>query len=413
MRAALLGYDPYKQVKARLKAFHIMKHPTDKIELIIMGGTFLSYPLSYQKWFVKRCYDALNSEDAADLEKAKKMNESAKHRCVALCIETRPDVCGKAEIKRMLQFGGTRCELGVQAIDNRIYRIVKRAHSVNDVVKATQLLRDAGFKIGYHIMPGLPGSSPQHDLRMFKELFLNENFKPDQLKIYPCQVVEGSLLVEMFEKGKYKPYSERLLVELIIKFLQAVPEYCRVMRVMREIPLDYLVAGTKRIDLRMVVDEEIMKKGIKVKEIRAREIGFALREGKRIDKNLKLKVRKYKAASGYEYFLEITNKDNILFALCRLRIPYKPFIPELKRAAILRELHVYGPAQEIGKRIKGRYQHHGFGRCLVKEAEKIAKSKKMKKIAVISGTGVREYYRKLGYTLKGAYMVKYLTDCNP
>lgn len=420
MRAALLKYDPYKQVKARLKAFQVMKHPTDKIELIIMGGTFLSYTLKYQRWFVKRCYDALNSEDAKNdarnLEEAKKLNESARHRCVALCIETRPDVCGKKEIKRMLQFGATRCELGVQAIDNRIYKIVKRGHFVDDAVKATQLLRDTGFKIGFHVMLGLPGSSPQYDLQMFKKLFADERFKPDQLKIYPCQVIKGSRLVDWFKKGKYKPYSEKQLVGLIVEMLKTTPEYCRIMRVMREIPPDYLIAGTTRIDLRKVIDKEVEKRKIKIKEIRAREVGFALREGKKVDMGLKLKIMRYGVTHGTEYFLQVVNKQNILFALCRLRIPkipYKHFIPELKDAAIIRELHVYGPALEIGKRMLGKYQHRGLGKWLMQEAEKIAKKeqrkKGIKKIAVISGVGAREYYSsKMGYKLKGSYMIKYL-----
>ena len=242
LRAEMFGYDAFKQVKSRLKAFEIMQHPTDKIELIIMGGTFLSYPLDYQTLFVKRCYDALNGKIAKDLEHTKKVNETTKHRCVALCIETRPDVCGKKEIRRLLEFGATRVELGVQAIDNRIYRKVNRGHTIRDVVNATQLLKDSGFKVGYHIMPSLPGSSIRHDLEMFKQLFSDERFKPEQLKIYPCQVIKGSNLEKWFYAGGYKPYSEEEIADLVVRMLKEVPEYCRVMRVMREIPPAYLVA---------------------------------------------------------------------------------------------------------------------------------------------------------------------------
>ncbi|GAF89158.1 unnamed protein product, partial [marine sediment metagenome] len=250
LRGKRLNYDPYKQVKSRLKAFEIMRHPTDKIELIIMGGTFLSYPKPYQINFVKRCYDSLNNKTSKTLQQAKKLNECTKHRCVALCIETRPDICSKKHIKQMLEFGATRCELGVQIIDDKIYKKVNRGHKIKDVIEATKRLKDVGFKVGYHVMPGLPGSNMKHDIKLFKELFKNQNFKPDQLKIYPCQVIKGSNLEKWFRQGKYKPYNDKQLIQLLIKMKKLVPEYCRIMRIMREIPPLYLVAGTFRIDLR-------------------------------------------------------------------------------------------------------------------------------------------------------------------
>jgi len=411
IRARMLNYDPYKQVKARLKAFKLMDHPTDKIEIIVMGGTFLEYPLKYQNNFIKRIYDALNGRTSKNLEQAKKINEKAKHRCVALCIETRPDVAGKEEIKRMLKFGCTRVELGVQAIDDEIYKKVNRGHNVKDVIEATKLLRDSGFKVGYHIMPGLPGSNLKKDLKMFKEIFSSPNFKPDQLKIYPCQVLKGSQLEQEYKEGKYNPYTKQEIEKLLIKMLKEVPEYCRVMRIMREIPPCYLVAGTERIDLRRDIEAHLRKTNAKLKEIRFREIGFALRDkkNKEINQDLKLKIMKYKASKGEEYFLQFVNKDNILFALLRLRLTKNQFLPELENAALIRELHVYGKAEEIGKKGKG-IQHRGLGRRLMKEAEKIVKKNKnkwkIKKIAVISGVGVREYYRKLSYKLEGDYMVK-------
>ncbi len=409
MRAAMLQYDPSGQVRARIKAFEIMRHPTDKIELIIMGGTFLSYPVKYQYEFVKRCYDALNGRNARNLQEAKKINETAKHRCVALCIETRPDICGKKEIERMLDFGCTRVELGVQAIDDKIYRIVKREHYVEDVVKATQLLKNYGFKVGYHIMPGLPSSSIKHDLEMFKMLFSDERFKPDQLKIYPCQVIKGSELEKWFLEGRYKPYSEQQISGLVVEMLKIVPGYCRVMRIMREIPPDYLVAGTKRIDLRKIIDKQIVEQGIELNEIRSREIGFMMRDGRKINRHLRLNVIKYNASEGKEYFLEVINKQNILFGLLRLRIPYKPFLKELKDTAIVRELHVYGKSLGIGKR-GNAIQHRGFGKMLLQRAEETAKQEGRGKVAIISGVGVREYYRKLGYRLEGNYMAKKLKE---
>jgi len=406
LRAASFNYNPFAQVISRLNAFRMMKHPTDKIELIIMGGTFLSFPKKFQYDFVKNCYDAMNSRIAKSLDEAKKLNEKAKHRCIALCIETRPDICGIKEIKRMLEFGATRCELGVQAIDDRIYRKIKRGHKVSDVIKATQLLKDAGFKVGYHMMPGLPGSNPKKDLEMFKKIFENENFRPDHIKIYPTQVIKGSELEKLFGKGKYSPYGERKLIDLIIKMKTIVPEYCRIMRIMREIPPSYLIAGTIHIDLRKVIKKKMMVEGKKCNCIRCREIGFIQRDSNNeIDRELRLKRIEYEASKGKEIFLQIVNKDDVIFGLCRLRIPSKPFVPEInKKTMIIRELHVFGPQVKIGKR--GKIQHKGLGTWLMDEAEEIAKQMKMKKVAVISGIGVREYFRKLGYKLEGNYMLK-------
>ncbi len=434
MRAMRVDYDSYKQVKARLQAFEAMNHPTDKIELIIMGGTFLEYPKKFQYEFIKGLYDALNKKKSKNLEQAKKLNEKTKHRCVALCIETRPDVCSKY-IERMRDWGATRVELGVQIIDDEIYKKVKRGHTVKDVSEATKNLKDAGFKVGYHIMPGLPGSNLKKDLKLFKKLFSDERFKPDQLKIYPCQVIPGSELEKIYWKRKYKPYTKEKTEKILLEMLKVVPRYCRVMRVMREIPPDYLVAGTIKIDLRKDIEEEFRKNKTKLKEIRYREIGFALRDSKEVDLNVKLKITKYKASKGTEYFLEVVNKDDILFSLLRLRI-FAPnhqvgleevglkegvhqvgasssSSPSVKgdvntegNEAIIRELHVYGQALNLGIKNKKAVQHAGIGKWLMQEAEKIVKEKKIKKLSVISGVGVREYYRKLGYKLEDSYMVK-------
>ena len=398
MRAKLLGYDPYEQVKARIEAFKAMKHPTDKIELIIMGGTFLSYPVKYQYNFVKSCYDALNSKRSKSLEEAKKLNEKSKHRCIALCIETRPDFCSDKYIKRILEFGCTRVELGVQVLSDSVYSYVKRGHSVLDVINATKRLKDAGFKVGYHLMPGLPGTDFQEDLDLFKKVFKDSRFRPDQVKIYPCQVIKGSELEKLYWQGKYKPYNEEKLVKLLLEFYKIIPRYCRIMRVMREIHPDYLVAGTIRIDLRKEIENRIIKNRIKCREIRLREIGFQILKNKEIDNKLDLRKTEYNASEGKEVFLEMVNKDYIIFALARLRIPSK------SKVLLVRELHVYGPAIELGK--QGKIQHKGLGKELMKEAEKIAKKNKCSEIKVISGVGVREYYKELGYNLEKEYMVK-------
>ncbi len=407
MRALLLDYSPYKQVESRLKAYKVMNHPTDKIELIIMGGTFLDYPVDYQYQFIKSCYDALNGKISKNLEQAKKMNEKAEHRCVALCIETRPDVCSDKGIRRMLDLGATRVELGVQAIDDKLYKKIKRGHKVKDVTEATKRLRENGFKIGFHLMPGLPGSNKKKDVKMFKEIFKDENFKPDQLKIYPCQVIKGAELEKSFYNRKYFPYDEKEIKQLLIKFLHLTPRYCRIMRIMREIPPDYLVAGTTRIDLRKEIEEELReeekkKTKNKIKEIRFREIGLRSRYQEIKDENLILKTTKYRASGGDEYFLEILNKNDILFALCRLRINKKI------KNAVIRELHVYGKAVNLGE--KGKVQHKGLGKQLLEKAGEITRKNKIKTLKIISGVGVREYYENLGYKLDkdGIYMIKNL-----
>lgn len=396
MRALALSFNPYLQVKNRLYVLNKMNHPTDKIELIVLGGTFLQYPLKYQYNFIKKCFDALNGKDSKDLEEAKKLNETSKHRCIAMCIENRPDNCSKEEIKRMLSFGCTRVEIGVQMPDDELYKKTNRGHKVKDVIEATERLKDAGFKLGYHIMPGLPYSNPKKDLEMFKEIFNDERFRPDQLKIYPCQVVKDSPLAKTHKIIKFHPYSEEETEKLLFEMMQIIPEYCRIMRMMREFPKEKLVDGLIRLDLRKEIEENIRKTNKKIKEIRMREIGF----NKDVDLKIKLKVIEYDSSGGKEFFLEIVNDDNIIFGLLRLRIS--------KGKSIIRELHVYGQSVKLKEKHKEASQHKGIGKFLMKKAEKIAKENQIKKLKVISGVGVREYYRKIGYDLEGNYMVKNL-----
>ncbi len=398
MRALALKFDPYEQAKNRLNTLNLMNHPTDKIELIILGGTFMQYPKKYQHDFIKKCFDALNGKGSKNLEEAKKINEASEHRCVAMCIENRPDNCSEKEIKRMLDFGCTRIEIGVQMPDDKIYKKTNRGHGVKDVVEATRKLKDAGFKVGYHIMPGLPGSNEKKDLGLFKKIFDDENFRPDQLKIYPCQVIEDSPLARTYKKINFKPYDEKQTEKIIKEMMKIIPEYCRVMRVMREFPKEKLIEGVEKLDLRKDIEINLRKNKIKIQEIRMREIGF--NKGFDSNKKLKLKILEYSASGGKEFFLQFVNEKNILFGLLRLRIS--------KGKAIIRELHVYGQAIGLGEKSKSASQHRGFGKLLMKKAEEIAKKNGIKKISVISGVGVREYYRNLGYNLKGGYMVKKL-----
>lgn len=394
MRALTLKFDPHVQVTKRLQALENMGHPTDKIELIIIGGTFLQYGLNYQYDFIKKCFDALNDTNSKNLEEAKKINETSKHRCVAMCIENRPDNCSEEEIKRMLEFGCTRVEIGIQILDDEIYKKVNRGHTIKDVVEATKNMKNAGFKVGYHIMPGLPYSNPKKDIKLFKKIFSDSNFRPDQLKIYPCQIVEDSSLAKIYKKINYLPYNNGQIRDVVKEIIKNVPEYCRVMRIMREIPKEKMVVEPSKLDLRKDIEEELRNEGIKIKEIRMREIGF----NKLKSLKLKLKTLKYEASKGEEYFLQIVNKENILFGLLRLRISNKK--------AIVRELHVYGQTLNLGEKSENASQHKGYGKELMDEAERITAKNKIKELAVISGIGVREYYKKLGYKLKGFYMVK-------
>lgn len=434
MRAMRLNYDPYEQVNYRLKVLQNMNHPLDKIELIVLGGTFLQYDVVYQYWFIKRCFDAMNGVDSKDLKEAKKINETASNRCVAMCIENRPDNCSVEEIKRMREFGCTRVEIGVQNPDDDLYKKINRGHSIKDVIVAMRNLKNAGFKVGYHLMPGLPFSSYSRDMKNFRMMFEYEDFRPDQLKIYPCQIVADSPLAKVYEKINYKPYSHATMKKMLAEIYAIIPEYCRIMRVMREIPKEKMVANPLRLDLRKHVEEDLKKSGVKIKEIRMREIGFNTHR----NETLSLRICEYNASGGKEFFIEVVNEEGILFGLLRLRFPELKSLhrvptatqrvlaegshegenltqidllkklPELKDCALIREIHIYGQALGLG--IKGeKGQHTGLGKWLMGEAEQIAREAGYKKIAVISGIGVREYYRKLGYNLVGEYMVKSLS----
>ncbi len=402
-RVSGMNYDSHRQVCSRLEMFEGMGHPTSKIELIFIGGTFLAYPKEYQEKFVKGCFDALNGFESRTLEDAQSANETAKHRCVALCIETRPDWALPEHAGEALRFGATRIELGVQMPDDEIYKKVCRGHTVRQVIEATRFLKDAGFKVGYHIMTGLPGSSPDKDLELFKKIFVDSNFRPDQLKIYPCQVMENTPLAELWRQNKYSAYEEQVLIELLARMKQAVPPYCRIMRMMRQFHPKNVLAGNYKSDLREDAKAWLASRGLKCLCIRCREIGF---QKGNVDAGASVRVIEYEASGGKEFFVEAVNKDGVCFGLCRCRIPSSPWRPEITNNTLLvRELHVYGKEAEISSR-NSAVQHRGIGKQLMQKAEEIAKENNCNKIAVISGIGVREYYRRLGYELEGAYMVK-------
>jgi len=412
IRARACDYDAGRQVALRLRTFTEMGHPTDKIELIIMGGTFLAQPVEYQYQFIKDCYDGLNVTTSATLEEAKKNNETALRRCTGLCIETRPDWCGPAEIKRMLEFGATRVELGVQTLSDDIYRLVRRGHGVKEVIEATARLREHGFKVYYHWMPGLPGATPELDLEMSRQLFTDDRFKPDGLKLYPTMVVAGTELEKWYQEGRYRPYDDETMINLIIGIKSMVPKYVRISRVLRDIPSKFITAGLKE-SLRNSVRERMRQDAIECRCIRCREYGHRAQAGREIGEPRLVRMD-YNAASGKEVFLSFEDENETLFGLLRLRVQPRP-VPILEQVtpgnhAVIRELHVFGPEVPLSGKQKEAAQHKGLGRALLREAERIAGDEfKAGRMVVLSGTGAKEYYRiESGYRSDGDYMVKEL-----
>jgi len=412
LRAKKCGYDAKQQVKLRLRILSDMGHPTDKVELIVMGGTFLAYPKDYQYQFIKDCYDALNGGESATLEEAKRLNETAKHRCTGLCIETRPDWCQQEEIGRMLEFGTTRVELGVQTLDDEIYRLVRRGHKVEDVVKATALLREHGFKVYYHWMPGLPGSTPEEDLELSRKLFDDDSFRPDGLKLYPTMVVEGTELEKWYQEGRYQPYDFDTMVNLLVEIKSLVPKYVRISRVLRDIPPHFITAGCKN-SLREVIRQRMKQKTLECKCIRCREYGHRVRDGWEIGEPHLVRMD-YEASGGREIFLSFEDERETLFGLLRMRIQAKS-ITALGREfngnfALIRELHVFGPEVSLSERKSEAAQHKGLGKALLWEAERIAGDEfQAQQMAVLSGVGAKEYYRaEFGYSSQGNYMFKEL-----
>jgi len=394
MRAILNKYDARSQVETRLKSLAAQGHPIDKVELIIIGGTFSYLPRDYQESFVKECFNALNGKESKTLAEAKTLNEITKSRCVGLTLETRPDYITEDEVKWFRYLGATRVELGAQTVFDSVLLKNARGEKVATTSKATKLLRDAGFKICYHLMPNLYGSNLEMDKEMFHIVFEDERFKPDYIKIYPCMVIEGTPLYDLWKRGEYKSYSDEELIDLICDVKKHVPYWVRIMRTIRDIPAPNIASGSTLSNMRQVILEKAVTEGWKCNCVRCREIG-----SQTSNLNVKMFVEKYRAAGGDEYFLSFESEDRtVLYSLLRLR---------LSKAAIIREIHTYGQEIEVGE--SGKTQHMGYGRKLIVEAEKIAKDAGYTEISVISGVGARDYYRKFGYSLDHEYMVKKLT----
>jgi len=397
-RAKQNKFDPYKQVTSRLMQYKNIGHPTNKIELIILGGSFNAYPKDYQEWFIKECFRASNSfvnpsgcQDY-ELEKQHKLNEKAKSRIVFLSVETRPDLITKKEALFFRKLGITKVELGVQSLHEKVLEICHRGHGIREVASATRLLKSLGFKVCYHMMPNLPGSNPSRDLVDFKKLFSDPRFQPDMLKIYPCAVLPGTVLEKWYKEGKHTPYSKEQLIKLLVEIKKVVPPYVRINRLIRDIPEFEITAGNKETNLRQVVKKKLEEQGFLCQCIRCREVRYHQPSSPLI-----LKTIQYKSLAGREIFLQFVDSKGSLYGLLRLL---------LGDLAMVRELHVFGQELEFGGSVGRAAQHKGLGEKLLKKAEQLSKKSDYKKLSIISGVGVRGYYRKLGYNLKGTYMVK-------
>ncbi|XOB41218.1 MAG: elongator complex protein 3 [Candidatus Nealsonbacteria bacterium] len=406
-RAKALNFDPYNQTKQRIKMLRQAGHPTDKIDFRVIGGTWSYYPKNYQTRFIKRCFDACNKKTSNNLTQAQKLNESAKHRIIGLSVETRPDFINENEIKRLRNLGITKVELGVQSTDDNVLKLNLRGHKVKETIKATKLLKNAGFKISYQIMPNLLGSTPKKDIKSIKTIFSDERFRPDLIKIYPCALVKEAPLYRLYKKGKYRPYSLKVLIKILCEIKKQIPYYTRIERIIRDIPAPKIVKGPVKIsNLREVVGEQLEKQGYKCKCIRCREIKAKYDSKEKIY----LFREDYNASGGKEIFLTFENKNRTkLYSLLRLRIlSGKMFLPVLRNSAIIREIHTYGQLIPISKK-GASAQHKGLGKKLIQKAENITENEfGLKKITVISAVGARGYWRKFNYKLKETYMVKLL-----
>jgi elongator complex protein 3 len=415
MRGIQNEFDPYRQVESRLHQLKTIGHSTNKVELIVMGGDWCSKPGEYQEFFVKGCLDAMNGKISTTLEESMKLNETAEVRDVGLTFETRPDWVTQQSINRMLEMGATRVELGVQTLSDEILEHVQRGHGVDATVQATKLLRDSGLKVCYHMMPGLPGATPEDDIWTFEQLFSDPRFRPDMLKIYPTLVVKNTKLYEWWQAGEYTPYTNEQVVSVVSTAVSKMPEYVRIQRMQRDIPLHQIEAGLNQGNLRELVHQRMKQDGLRNPTIRFREIGhFQMRSDEQVDfKNLQLVRRNYEAANGTEIFLSFEESDlDVLFGFIRLRYPsvdtYRPEIID-KPSIIIRELHVYGPVVDIGQRDADAWQHLGLGEKMIDSAEEIGRTEfDAKQILVNSGIGVKEYYRGLDFADKGPYLVKSL-----
>ncbi len=440
-------FDPYYQTYNRLVAYEKTGHPVSKIELIVLGGTWTSYPEAYQLWFIKRCFDAMNDfkpehnmpylvpktdlpydekklvnatgtynsivglsrndkkrigEDSTweELFASHAKNVNALCKCTGLVIETRPDEITKDEIVRIRRLGATKVQIGIQSLNERVLKMNKRGHTAAKTAEAFSLLREAGFKIHAHWMPNLYGSDPESDIKDFAKLFSDKKFRPDELKIYPCSLVEGTELMKLHETGDWKPYTEEELLHVFKNILPVVPRYCRVTRVVRDISGADIVAGNKKTNFRQIAEAELEKDKTVLKEIRSREI-----KDKKINReDLVYKETVYPTDGTKEYFLEFVTEDDKIAAFLRLSLPERQAkVTEIAGSAMIREIHVYGESVVVGQGEEGKAQHVGLGKELIKKASDISRKAGFKRLSVISSVGTRGYYSGIGFSQGALY----------
>ncbi len=420
MRALEHEFNPYEQVHARLRALENLGHPTDKIELLILGGTWSSYRRDYQEWFVKRCFDAMNTplpsasphfaeqnggkEGGMNLIEVQTQNETAIHRNVGLVIETRPDEINPDELRWLRHLGVTKVQMGAQSLDDHILEINKRGHDVESTRKATELLRAAGFKIVLHWMPNLLGATLQSDRADFVKLW--SGFCPDEIKIYPNQLLANAELYQYWKRGEFHPYTTAELVDLIADIKPTIPRYCRVNRVIRDIPGNNVVEGNTRTSLRQDIQSEMKKRSTRCQCVRCREV-----RGKPVDsESLQLDDLTYQAGTAEEHFISFVTPDDGLAGFIRLSLPQKNSPPtgmsDLDGAALIREVHVYGQSLSFGEEQTGAAQHLGLGTRLLEEADNVARAHGFSRMAVISAIGTRHYYLNRGFERGEYYLVK-------
>ncbi|KAK6623094.1 Elongator subunit [Polyplax serrata] len=412
MRAIRARYNPYLQTRHRIEQLQQLGHSVDKVEFIVMGGTFMSLPADYRDFFIRNLHDALSGHTSHNVEEAVKYSERSKIKCIGITIETRPDYCLKRHLSDMLNYGCTRLEIGVQSVYEDVARDTNRGHTVRAACESFNLAKDAGFKVVTHMMPDLPNVDLERDVEQFIEFFENPAFRADGLKIYPTLVIRGTGLYELWKTGRYKSYPPSTLVDLIARILALVPPWTRVYRVQRDIPMPLVSSGVEHGNLRELALLRMKDLGTDCRDVRTREVGIQEIHNKVRPYEVELIRRDYYANGGWETFLSYEDPEqDILVGLLRLRkCSADTFRPELKgNCSIVRELHVYGSVVAVSARDPTKFQHQGFGMLLMEEAERIAREEHGSvKISVISGVGTRNYYRKLGYELDGPYMSKNL-----
>ena len=409
-------FDPKSQIASKLEQEVLRGHNVSKVELVIVGGTFPFMPQDYQRNFAKECFEALNGQESVSLQEAQKLNEKSKIRCVGFTVETKPDYCKNAHIDLMLELGITRVEIGVQSLQKDVYRNINRGHTIEDVYDSFQIAKDSGYKIVAHMMPGLPGSTPEKDYEDFRKLFEDQQLRPDMLKIYPTLLLRDTGLAKLYEKGLYTPYPDDVFTDLLLKMKKIVPSWVRIMRIQREIESEDIINKNSSSNIRQILQQKLREQGLQCNCIRCREVGIRKLDNQ--DVKINLKRIDYDSSEGKEVFLSLEDSlKKILFGYLRLRRLAKPHRKELKDkngkpSAIIRELHVLGQLVDIGRNNDFSVtssQHKGYGSRLLEKAEDIVKNEfSINSISIISAIGTRQYYKKFGYALNGPYVTKEL-----